>query len=138
MLFDEVPVWLGDRGLSAPTTGFGISMGAFGILRWAREREPAAVGVVGPALFRSWGDAKGRNAFPNEAAWADNEPLRHTDDIEGIPLGVWCGNDDPFVDSARQLVDRTHPAVAAIGPGAHEGGYFLRVMPDVIRFIGSR
>jgi hypothetical protein len=55
-----------------------------------------------------------------------------------VPLGVWCGNDDPFVDSARELVDRTHPEVAAIGPGTHENTYFLRVMPDVIHFIGAR
>lgn len=113
-------------------------MGAFGILRWAREQKPAAVGVVGPALFRSWADAKGRNAFEDERAWADNEPLRHTDSIDGISLGVWCGTDDPFVESAVQLIDRVGAEVADIGPGAHDGGYFLRVMPGVIRFIGSR
>jgi hypothetical protein len=137
MVLDEVPAWLDERGLPAPTSGFGISMGAFGILRWAREQKPRAVGVVGPALFRSWADAKGRNAFPDERTWASNEPLRHIDDITDVPLGVWCGTDDPFVDSARQLVDQAKPEVAAIGPGAHEGGYFLRVMPDVVHFIGS-
>ena len=139
MLVDEVPAWLGERGLPAPTTGYGISMGCFGILRWAREQHQVdGIGLVGPALFRSWADAKGRNAFPNERAWAANEPLRHTKDIAGIPLGVWCGTDDPFVDSARQLVARVEPEVADIGPGRHEGGYFLRVTPDVMRFIGGK
>jgi hypothetical protein len=137
MVLEEVPAWLGERGLSAPSSGFGISMGAFGILRWARERRPKAVGVVGPALFRSWDDAKGRNAFPDERTWAANEPLRHTGDIADVSLGVWCGTDDPFVESARQLVHRTEPKVASIGPGAHEDGYFLRVMPEVIHFMGS-
>ena len=139
MLVEELPGWLRGHGLAAPVSAFGISMGAFGALRYLRERRDLrAVGVVGPALFRSWADAKGRNAFRDEQQWAAHEPLRHTGDIAGVRLGVWCGTDDPFVDSARQLVDRTHPKVAAIGPGAHEGGYFLRVMPEVLRFVGHR
>jgi S-formylglutathione hydrolase FrmB len=139
MLVDELPGWLVERGLPAPAGAFGISMGAFGALRLARNRRDLrAVAVVGPALFRSWADALDRNAFRDERQWAANEPLRHTDDIAGVPLGVWCGTDDPFVDAARQLVDRTDPAVADIGPGTHEGGYFLRVTPDVIRFLSAR
>lgn len=139
MLVDELPGWLAERGLAAPAGAFGISMGAFGVLRLARDRRDLrAVAVVGPALFRSWAEAQGRNAFRDERQWAANEPLRHTDDIAGVPLGVWCGTDDPFVDAARELVDRTDPTLAVIGPGAHEGGYFLRVTPDVIRFIGTR
>jgi len=139
MLVEELPEWLGERGLPQPAAAFGISMGCFGSLRYARERkELRAVGVIGPALFRSWAEARERNVFRDEQQWAANEPLRHTKDIDGIPLGVWCGTDDPFVDSARELVDRTKPAVASIGPGAHENGYFLRVLPDVMRFIGQR
>ena len=139
MLVEELPVWLAERELPSPTGAFGISMGSFGVLRLARDRRDLrAVAVIGPALFRSWAEAEGRDAFHDERQWAANEPLRHTRDIAGVPLGVWCGNDDPFVDSARELVDRTHPEVAAIGPGTHENTYFLRVMPDVIRFIGDR
>lgn len=135
MLDREVPRWLAERGLPSPTAGFGISMGCFGLLRWARGQDLNGLGVVGPALFRRWDDAKDR--FSSEQAWAADEPLLHTADIEGIPLGVWCGTDDPFVDSARQLADRVKPAVLDIGPGAHDEGYFLRVMPDVIRFVGD-
>jgi S-formylglutathione hydrolase FrmB len=136
MLREEVPRWLDGVGLGAPTAVFGISMGAFGALRFARGRDDlAAVGVVGPALFRSWADAKGRNAFRDEGQWAANEPLRHTGDVSAA-LGVWCGTDDPFVGSARELVERTRPEVAAIGPGTHKGGYFLRVTPEVLRFVG--
>jgi hypothetical protein len=109
------------------------------VLRFARGRSDlGAVGVIGPALFRSWADAQGRDAFRDERQWADNEPLRHTDELAEVPLGVWCGTDDPFVDSARQLIGRVRPQVADIGPGTHDGGYFLRVMPDVMRFIGHR
>lgn len=139
MLVEELPDWLAERELPPPTGAFGISMGSFGVLRLARDRRDLrAVAVIGPALFRSWAEAQRRDAFRDERQWAANEPLRHTRDIAGVPLGVWCGNDDPFVDSARELVDRTDPEVAAIGPGTHENTYFLRVMPDVIRFVGAR
>jgi S-formylglutathione hydrolase FrmB len=139
MLVAELPGWLAERDLAAPVAAFGISMGAFGVLRLARSHEDLrAVAVAGPALFRSWADAKGRNAFRDERQWAANEPLRHTNEIAGVPLGVWCGTGDPFVDAARELVDRTRPDVAAITSGAHDDGYFLRVLPDMMRFIGDR
>jgi pimeloyl-ACP methyl ester carboxylesterase len=137
MLVEELPGWLDDRGLPAPTAVFGISMGAFGALRFVRNRPDLhAVAVIGPALFRSWADASARGVFRDERQWAANEPLRHTDAIAGEKLGVWCGTDDPFIDSARELVDRTHPKVVAIGPGVHENPYFVRVTPEVMHFIG--
>lgn len=138
MLVTELPAWLAERGLPVPAGAFGISMGAFGVLRLAREQDLGAVAVIGPALFRDWAEAKGRDVFRDERQWAANEPLRHTAEIAGVPLGVWCGTDDPFVDAAHQLVDRTEPETAAIGPGTHEDGYFRRVLPAVIQFIGHR
>lgn len=138
MLVAELPVWLAERGLPRTAGAFGISMGAFGVLRLAREQDLAAVAAVGPALFRDWAEAKGRNVFRDERQWAANEPLRHTAELGGVPLGVWCGTDDPFVDAARLLADRTAPEIEDIGPGTHEDGYFLRVLPDVIQFIGDR
>jgi S-formylglutathione hydrolase FrmB len=138
MLRDELPAWLGERGLPVPTAAVGISMGAFGALRYAREVDLRAVAVIGPALFRDWADAKLRDVFRDEGHWLANEPLRHTGDLEGTALGVWCGTEDPFVDAAREFVDAARPEVAAIGAGAHDGGYFLRVLPDALRFVGNR
>lgn len=68
--------------------------------------------------------------FRDERHWAANEPPR-------VPLKIWCGTEDPFVDAARDLVDRTG-AQADNGPGAYDGGYFLRVLPDMLRFVGTR
>jgi putative esterase len=135
MLTGEVPRWLAERGLPAPTAALGISMGAHGALRLAREID-LAVAVAGPALFRDWGEAEVRHAFRDERQWAAVEPLRHTGELTGTALGVWCGTEDPFVDAAREFADRTHPAVAAFDGGAHETGYFLRVLPDMLRFVG--
>jgi hypothetical protein len=130
MLTDELP---------AVQAAFGVSMGAFGALRFARNRRDLkAVAVAGPALFESWSDASIRGAFASEAQWSANEPLRHANDIAGVPLGVWCGTEDPFVDAAHSLISQTHPAQAAIGPGAHEDPYWLRVLPDMMAFIGAK
>jgi hypothetical protein len=104
-------------------------------LRLARDVDLKAVAVIGPALFRRWEDARTRHAWRDERHWAANEPLRHP---PRVPLGVWCGTEDPFVDAARDFVARTRPETAAIGPGAHDSGYFLRVLPDALRFVGAR
>lgn len=134
MLTEELPGWLG----AAPETALGFSMGCFGALCLARRRgDLKAAAVASPALFRDWPEAKSRNAFSDEHQWQDNEPLRHLDQLGGTRIGVWCGTEDPFVDSARELISKAHPAVSAITRGDHNGGYWLRILPDMLRFVGS-
>jgi hypothetical protein len=139
MLRDEVPAWLTQAGLGPVFGALGISMGCFGALLWARDAvvPPAAIITVSPALFRSWGEAKARNVFVDEAAWAGCEPLRHLDAIEGSTLGVWCGTEDPFVPAARDLATGAGAAVARFDPGAHTQGYWRRVLPDALAFAGA-
>ncbi len=147
MLRDEVPGWLDDAGLGPVQGALGISMGAFGALLWASQAQasaqtaPAAVAVVSPALFRTWDEAHARNAFADEAEWQALEPLRHLDAIDGRTLGVWCGNDDPFLPAARLLATGAGQgrgaAVARYDAGAHTEGYWRRVLPDVLEFTGA-
>lgn len=139
MLLNEVPGWLTARGLDATSmAALGISMGSSGALTLARQRHDLrAVAAASPAVFRRWSDAKKRNAFASERQWQDYEPLRHTADFAGIPLGVWCGTEDPFVDSARELITKTHPEVHSITRGEHAAGYWLHVLPDMMRFVGK-
>jgi hypothetical protein len=140
MLRDEVPAWLADAGLGHVFGALGISMGAFGALLWARSAatRPAAVITVSPALFRSWGDAKSRNVFADEADWVAAEPLRHLDAIDGSTLGVWCGTEDPFLSAAHELVTGTGAAAAHFDAGGHTDGYWRRVLPDALAFAGAR
>jgi S-formylglutathione hydrolase FrmB len=139
MITEELPKWLDQRELSDVTAAIGISMGSFGALNLQRRRHDLrAVAAVSPALFRNWGDARSKGAFRDEQHWQANEPLRHVDELAGVPLGVWCGTEDPFVESAHELVDKTKPQVGEFGPGAHDVAYWQRVMPDVVRFIGRR
>ncbi|PVU82847.1 esterase [Cellulomonas sp. WB94] len=139
MLRDEVPAWLADAGLGPVFGALGISMGAFGALLWARlaATPPTAVVAISPALFPTWGDAKVRDVFVDEADWAESEPLRHLDAIDGSTLGVWCGTEDPFVSAARELADGTGAAAAHFDPGAHTEGYWRRVLPDALAFAAA-
>jgi hypothetical protein len=118
----------------------GISMGAFGALCFGRRRPSLkAVAVASPSLFPSWDDTVKRgNRFESERFWEDNEPLRHTNTINSSSLGVWCGTEDPTLEAAHTLIDRTHPARVAISSGAHEDAYWRRVMPEMLAFVGER
>lgn len=138
MLTDELPGWLAERNLEPdPFAVFGLSMGAYGALNYARNTS-RVVAALSPALFTSWADAESRNAFAGEEAWARTDPLQHVDELTGATIGVWCGAEDPFVDVARTFSDRVKPEVAAFAPGGHDAAYWLRTVPDVVRFVGDR
>jgi hypothetical protein len=139
MLRDEVPGWLAGLGLAAPRAALGISMGGFGSLVLARKTALETVAVISPALFRNYSDARPLDGFADEASWAAAEPLRHLAELPaGLRLGIWCGEEDPFYDAARLLADRRRPVVASFDHGAHDVGYWYRVLPDALRFVGDR
>ena len=150
MVLEELPAWLGDRGLATtpapgdrpgePALALGISMGGAGALLYARERvrrrRPVrAVAAISPGLFTDWRVAA-RRPFAGEADWAAHDPLRFHGELAGVPTGVWCGDRDPFVDATRRYIALARPEVGAIGPGRHDGVYYARVLPDVITFLG--
>ena len=138
MLLADLPGWLADRDLPAPQAVLGFSMGGFGALNYARNRKNlSAVALASPAMFQYWPDAKKRNSFRDEAQWLEFEPLRHTEDFTGMPIGLWCGTEDPFATAAREFVSQAHPELPAISRGAHNTAYWLRVLPDIMRFIGT-
>ena len=144
MLTGELPEWLTRRGLGLRTGGvpsavMGISMGAFGALRYARDhRDLRAAAAVSPALFVGWGDARSRKVFRDRAQWESHEPLLHADDTAPVPVGVWCGTQDPFAGAARRYIQAARPEVSRLAPGGHTEKYWKSVLPDVLRFVGVR
>jgi pimeloyl-ACP methyl ester carboxylesterase len=139
MLAEEVPTWVKQRDLRPPSAVFGISMGGFGALRFARAHpDLKATAVASAALFVSWPDARARKVFSGEANWRAEEPLLHTGELRGADLGVWCGESDPFEGADRRLVKAVSPAVSSFSPGKHEDEYWRGVLPDVLKFVGQR
>jgi S-formylglutathione hydrolase FrmB len=139
MLTDELPGWLTERHLApTPFAVFGLSMGAYGALNYARRTPHPVVAAVSPALFGSWPDARSRDAFASQRRWAATDPLQHAAELGDAELGVWCGTDDPFHQAALDLVEVVDPQVARFAPGGHDAEYWLRVMPEVITFLGER
>jgi S-formylglutathione hydrolase FrmB len=142
MLTDELPRWLADRGLRPrPFAATGISMGGFGALHYARLRRERgtplrAVAVIAPALITTWAEMRKRNAFHDDADWAAYDPLRNLPALGKVPVGVWCGTEDRFIDGVRNLIATGRPQVYSLGPGGHDDGYFRRALPEALRFIG--
>ncbi|MEV6912930.1 alpha/beta hydrolase-fold protein [Amycolatopsis sp. NPDC051071] len=139
MLSQELPGWLAQRQLRPPTAMFGISMGGFGALRYAREhKDMKAVAVASAAMFVSWPDAKSRKVFADREQWESHEPLLHTGDLTASSTGVWCGNSDPFVRADRKLIKELNPAVGKMSPGEHNDDYWRGILPEVLKFVGER
>ena len=131
----------GEGGM--PFACAGISMGGFGALLYARRRaeratRPAAVAAISPALITTWQEMSSRNAFRDAADWASMDPLKHVETLAGVPVGVWCGVEDPFVEGTRKFIAAAKPEIGYTGPGGHADSFYRRVAPDVIGFLGRR
>jgi S-formylglutathione hydrolase FrmB len=143
MLIDELPRWLAARGLQPrPFAATGISMGGFGALHYARTRLQRAmplraVAVIAPGLITTWAEMSKRHAFHDAADWASYDPLRNIPALGTVPIGIWCGTEDRFIDGARRFIATGRPEVSSLGPGAHDDGYFRRALPEAIRFLGK-
>jgi S-formylglutathione hydrolase FrmB len=140
MLTDELPGWLGERGLATnPFAVLGISMGGYGAFNYAGAAlNDPALAAISPAIFLSWPEASARDVFADEKQWEDTDPLRHLDALAGAPIGVWCGESDPFIDATHELVDRAKPEVADIEVGDHDEEFWRKVLPDALKFVGDR
>ncbi|ROO84611.1 enterochelin esterase-like enzyme [Actinocorallia herbida] len=137
MVFQELPRWIALRGFAVPSGLLGVSMGGAGALRMARRRAPEAVAVLSPALFPTYAATKSVAAYPDAASWAAEEPLKGPEGKIAGRLGVWCGTEDPFTEPARRMAHRARADVAEFDLGLHTGGYWRRVLPDTVRFLGE-
>jgi S-formylglutathione hydrolase FrmB len=135
MLTGELPGWLTTLGLSAvPSTVLAVSMGCFGALVYARGKPVHRMALLSPALFQDWADAQTVHAFADETQWAQYEPLRHPAPAN---LAIWCGREDPFYPSARQLADQTPPAIASFPHGEHDDDFWRRMLPLAIPHLAA-
>lgn len=147
MLMEEVPGWLRERGLGdadgVPFASSGISTGGFGALNYAIERNLAGapvsrVATLSPALSGDWQQMREKNAFTSKQQWLAVDPLHRVEDLGDVPLGVWIGSEDAFLEPVSRLVDQ-HPntPVVEVLEGGHDPDVFEQVGPDMVRFLAE-
>ncbi|NKE56835.1 hypothetical protein FXN61_08290 [Lentzea sp. PSKA42] len=108
-------------------------MVVFGVLDIPAGSLDAVIEIRG--CFRP-GDAERINGFASREVWERHEPLQDTSSIRS-PVGIWCGQEDPFHDAARELANKVG-AVGSSEHGAHDDGYWRRVLQEALQFIGIR
>ncbi len=125
MVLDELPAWLAQRGFDANRRVlWGWSRGGYGVLRLAEVAPdwPGAAALFSPAVV------EGDLVFDD------------LDVLAPLPLGVWCGTDDPFVDAVQELVDAlpVAPEVATFADGAHTRVFWNEHTLDAFGWLASR
>jgi S-formylglutathione hydrolase FrmB len=142
MVLDELLPLLTERGLDTRRLAFqGWSMGGYGSLRLApivglpRVR---AVAALSPALWTNPDDASA-SGFADAAEYERYSVMGHQRELDGIPVRVDCGREDPFYEADRAYVDGfDRPVTATFEDGAHDDAYWTRMVPAQLAFVGRR
>jgi S-formylglutathione hydrolase FrmB len=146
MLDQEFLPLLTRRGLRTSRFGvFGWSMGGYGALLWValhywqRRVGPSAravaVGALSPALWRSYADVQ-PGAFDDAADFERSQVFDRPSGFRDVAVRIDCGRDDPFADAARELREQLQ-AAGGQQAGVHTPGYWRRMLPDQLRFLGE-
>ena len=141
MLLDEfIPFCHGKygRGPKDRTVIMGWSMGGYGALR-AAESAGAFRGVcaVSAALWRSFDDGVG-DAFDSAADYAAHDVYADTGRLDGLPVRVDCGRQDPFYEADKAFAEALpRKPQGGFEPGGHNDAYWRRVAPPEMDFIAA-
>lgn len=140
MVIGEFLPLLARHGLDIGRLGIlGWSMGGFGALHIGRLLGPGrvmAVGAMSPALWHRYGDAA-PGAFDDETDFAMVTPFGREDQLAGIGLRIDCGEGDPFYAAVRDYRAGFDPEPAGgFELGDHDLGYWRRIAPDHVAYLG--
>ena len=143
MVVDELLPLLADHGLETGTIGLmGWSMGGYGALRLAGLLGPSRVAAVvgsSPALWSDPADAS-PSGFDSAEEYERYSVMGRQADLDGIAVRVDVGTGDPFYRDVQEYVDGFPPGAdltSTFEPGAHHGGYWRRMLPDQLAFLGA-
>jgi dipeptidyl aminopeptidase/acylaminoacyl peptidase len=140
MLTEEFLPLLAKRGLRTERYGvLGWSMGGYGALLLAADvKAPrvAAAGAMSPAL---WQHAKETTAgsFDGPADFEAHQLFGRAADLKDVALRIDCGRDDPFAGATEDLRAEL-PAEGGLEAGVHTAGYWRRMLPDQLLFLGRK
>ncbi|MDX6371550.1 MAG: hypothetical protein QOD98_538 [Nocardioidaceae bacterium] len=142
MVTDELLPILGQAGYDTSTNAFlGWSMGGYGALRLAGIRGSLTTAVVAssPALWSDAGDASSAG-FVDAAEYDEYSVFHDQADLGEIPTRVDVGTGDPFYRDVQDYVagfaDQA-PVTRTFEPGGHTPGYWRRMLPAQLAFLGK-
>ena len=144
MLTDEFLPLLAGRGLrtgAGQRIGLlGYSMGGYGALLFAElnAARVAACAVGGPAIWRSYADARQESAstFDSAADWSRYDVLARGAALTGVPVRVDYGVHDPYAGSMPALKEALPDAQVRAAPGCHDATFWRSMAPEALTFIG--
>jgi enterochelin esterase-like enzyme len=142
MVVDELLPILAGHDVDTTRVGLiGWSMGGYGALRLAGLLGPdrvVAVVAASPAIWSDPGDASS-SGFDSAAEYEQYSVVGHQDDLDGVAVRVDVGTGDPFYRDVQDYVDGfDQPVTRTFEPGGHDPGYWRRMLPDELDFLGSR
>ncbi|MCE0459315.1 alpha/beta hydrolase [Curtobacterium flaccumfaciens] len=140
MVVDEFLPLIARRGFDTDRLALtGYSMGGFGALRLGGvlgASRVRAVSAISPALWKSAADTA-RGAFDDAADFRANTVLGRQRALDGVAVRVDCGNGDGFAPAVHAYVDGfATPPAGGFAPGAHTHGYWRRLAPQQLAFLG--
>ncbi|WP_232828621.1 alpha/beta hydrolase [Kribbella monticola] len=140
MLTQEFLPLLAKRGLLTSRYGvLGWSMGGFGALLLAADvKAPrvVAAAAMSPALWRHAKDTT-PGSYDGPADFEAHQLFGRAADLAGVAIRIDCGRDDPFAAATEQLRAEV-PAEGGMEPGRHTAGYWRRMLPDQLQFLGRK
>ena len=145
MVVDEVIPMCQQRGLGVTPQkigAMGISMGGYGavLLGEKHPRLISAVAAISPAIWTSYDEAKTANsgAYASHSAFTANDAVTHVRALEGKPVRIASGIDDPFhagVVALAEVVPSSTTVV--ISAGCHTDPFFVSQEPPSLQFLGQ-
>ncbi|MGC4111623.1 MAG: alpha/beta hydrolase-fold protein [Nocardioides sp.] len=128
------------QGLDTRRIGFhGYSMGGFGSLHLAPLLGRARVRAVAVLSAAIWSDPHTYSAsgFSSAAEYASYTVFGRQSQLDGIPIRLDCGSEDPFYpDDKAYVAGFTRPVTTTFQDGAHDAAYWTRMMPHQLAFVG--
>ena len=118
----------------------GISMGAYGAFAIAERYQglASAVAAISPAVWTSYAQAHAANAgaFASASAFGLGDVIANVSSLQGIPVRVASGVDDPFYPGVEKLVGvLPSGSTVVFSAGCHTDSFFLEQEPPSLEFL---
>ncbi len=100
----------------------------------------AAVAAISPAIWTSYGEAHDADpgAYSSPESFVAADAVIHAVALEGKPVRVASGDDDPFHPGVEVLAAALPSSAHVVfAPGCHTGPFFLSQEPPSLQFLSQ-